>query len=549
MQRYLKPTRIVISILMLLAVGFTFLDFSDSLSPAWYNRILFLQLVPSAIKFIQTAVHGLAITAWGVVAVLAFTLLFGRVYCSYICPLGIFQDIITWFSKKANKGTGTKKKRFRFAKAQNRLRYTVLAVVILSLFTGSIALLNVLEPYSNFGRFASGIFRPVYVAGNNLLVKILESMGSYALYPVTIAQANPLTLTVPVVMFALVVWLSFSRGRLYCNTVCPVGAFLGLISKISLFKIKIEQTGCNRCGNCMFACKAQCIDVKSQSVDFSRCVGCGNCIKACDKNSIGYALCSAPKKSNRAAEAKTDPSRRRFIASSMLLIPALSSFSIKLLAQGQGRSRVAPPSDNTLAPPPGSGIGTGKEVAVKPYHVTPPGSISHDHFLSACTACHLCVSACPTDVLKPSFLEYGPSGIMQPFMDYRISFCNFECVKCSEVCPSGAILPLTVEQKITTQTGKVRFVENNCIVYTDKTSCGSCSEHCPTQAVTMVPYSGELTIPKINTDICVGCGACEYACPVTPYKAIIVDGNPVHAIAQKPVQEELEEKPLEDFPF
>ncbi|MDR2887358.1 MAG: 4Fe-4S binding protein [Bacteroidales bacterium] len=542
MQRYLKPTRAVISILMLLAIGFTFLDFSDSLPVAWYNRILFLQLVPSAIKFMQTAAHGMAISAYGFIVILVLTLLFGRVYCSYVCPLGIFQDIITWFSGKTNRGV--KKKCFRFATAQNRLRYTVLAVVILSLFTGSIALLNVMEPYSNFGRFTSGIFRPVYVAGNNLLVKIFESMGSYALYPVTIARANPFTLIIPLVMLALVVWLSFSRGRLYCNTVCPVGAFLGLVSKASLFKVKIEQPKCNRCGSCMFACKAQCIDVKNQSVDFSRCVGCGNCMKVCDKNSIGYALCTS-KKNNLTAETRTDSSRRRFIASSMLLISALSSFSVKSLAQS--RSRIEAPGDKT--PAPGSGIGTGNEAVDKLYHVTPPGSISHDNFLNACTACHLCVSACPTDVLKPSFLEYGLFGIMQPFMDYRVSFCNFECVKCSEVCPSGAILPLTVEQKITTQTGKVRFVENNCIVYTDKTSCGSCSEHCPTQAVTMAPYIGELTIPKINTDICVGCGACEYACPVTPYKAIIVDGNPVHAIAQKPVQEELKEKPLEDFPF
>ncbi len=541
MQRHLKSFRVVISILMLLAIGFTFLDFSDSLSPAWYNRILFFQFIPSALKFIQTVGHGLVITAYGFIIVLVLTLLFGRVYCSYLCPLGIFQDVITWFSRKTKKDK--KKKRFRFAPAKTWLRYSILVVVILSLFTGSIFLLNLLDPYSNFGRFTSDLFRFVYVAGNNLLVKILESMGSYALYPVTIIKANPFTLIVPVVMLILVVWLSFSKGRLYCNTVCPVGTFLGFISKVSLFKIKIDQSGCNQCGKCMFACKAQCIDVKHQTVDFSRCVGCGNCLKACDKDSIKYALITAKDK----PAAKTDSSKRQFIASSLLLIPALSSFSISALAQSRTRVRAGQDQDNAHGK--GSGHGTGKEVVVKPHHVTPPGSMNHDHFLSTCTACHLCVSACPTDVLKPSFLEYGFFGMMQPFMDYHASFCNFECVKCGDVCPNGAILPLTVEEKITTQIGKVRFVEHNCIVYTDETSCGSCSEHCPTQAVTMVPYKGELTIPHVNTHICVGCGACEYACPVTPYKAIIVDGDLIHGVAQKPVHEELEEKPLEDFPF
>jgi ferredoxin len=108
---------------------------------------------------------------------------------------------------------------------------------------------------------------------------------------------------------------------------------------------------------------------------------------------------------------------------------------------------------------------------------------------------------------------------------------------------------LTVEEKVTTQTGVVRFEKDNCIVFIDETACGSCSEHCPTQAVKMVPYKGELTIPETVPDICIGCGACEYACPVTPYKSIVVDGHPEHATAQKPEEVELEEKPLEDFPF
>ncbi|MDR2036961.1 MAG: 4Fe-4S binding protein [Bacteroidales bacterium] len=531
MQAYLKPVRVVISIAMLVAVGFLFLDFSSSIPSFWFRTLTWLQFVPSLISFLTTLGHGLAITAYGFLVILLLTLLFGRVYCSYICPLGIFQDVVSWISKKTKK----KKFRFRFAPPKSWLRYSILIIVCLSLLTGSIFLVNLLDPYSNFGRFMSDFFKPLYTVGNNLLVKIFEAAGSYALYPVKIVMADPYALVVPALMLVLVIWFSFRKGRLYCNAVCPVGTLLGLVSKVSLFKIKIDESGCNQCGKCMFACKSQCIDVKQQKIDFSRCVGCGNCLSACDRNSIRYSL-ATPKKSKIE---QTDQSKRRFVAGSLLLMAAFSGLSIKAFSQKKNKNKGEK----------GSGIGTGNQEVIRAHTVCPPGSLGLDHFTTTCTACHLCVSACPTGVLKPSFLEYGFFGMMQPYMDYQASFCNFECVKCTEVCPNKAILPLTKEEKIITQIGVVRFIKQNCIVYTDETSCGSCSEHCPTQAVKMVPYKGELTIPEVNPDICVGCGACEYACPVTPYKAIIVDGCEKHQVAQKPKEEALEEKPLEDFPF
>lgn len=159
------------------------------------------------------------------------------------------------------------------------------------------------------------------------------------------------------------------------------------------------------------------------------------------------------------------------------------------------------------------------------------------------------MTACPTGVLQPSFLEYGFTGMMQPFMDYSVEYCNFECLKCGEVCPTGAILPLTVEDKKLEQNGQVNFILEKCIVYTDNTSCGSCSEHCPTQAVKMVPYKSVLTIPEINKDICIGCGACEFACPVKPHTSIFVDGNAVHQVAKAPPEEVLKVETQEEFPF
>ncbi|HKL38184.1 MAG TPA: 4Fe-4S dicluster domain-containing protein, partial [Bacteroidales bacterium] len=182
--------------------------------------------------------------------------------------------------------------------------------------------------------------------------------------------------------------------------------------------------------------------------------------------------------------------------------------------------------------------------------VSPPGAQATNRFNNSCTACHLCVNVCPTQVLQPALLEYGLRGLMQPRMDYHSGFCNFDCVECSKVCPTGAILPVMLEEKKRIQLGKVQFVKENCIVETEGTDCGSCSEHCPTKAVDMVDYKNGLRIPEVNTDICIGCGACEYACPTHPYKAIYVEGNPVHLQAQKPKQEKLKElDEEEDFPF
>ena len=534
---------------MLLAVGFLFLDFSDSIPSPWYRGLTWLQFVPSLMKFIQTIGHGLAVTAYGFILILILTLLFGRVYCSFICPLGIFQDVTNWFSVKV-RNAGKKRFRFRFAKPETKLRYSILIITCLSLFTGSIFLVTLLDPFSNFGRFVSNFFQPIYIMCNNILVKILESFGSYVLYPVTVVQTDPLALIVPVIMFGLVIWLSVWRGRLFCNTVCPVGTLLGLISKASLYKIRFDTAKCNQCGECMFACKSQCIDIKNKNIDFGRCVGCGNCIKCCDKNAIGYSLKPVTIQSSSCKNDEVDSSKRNFVLSSALLIAAFSGLSsVKLFAQSHRINRRMRRRKGEMDELHELGSGKGKLEFVASHPITPPGSISHKHFTRACTACHLCVSACPTKVLQPSLLEYGFFGMMQPYMDYDTNFCNYECTKCSEICPNGAILPLTVEEKLTTQVGVVRFERQNCIVYIDETSCGACSEHCPTKAVRMVPYKGLLTIPEITPEICVGCGGCEHICPVTPYKAIVVDGHTEHQAAQLPKEEELDSKPLDDFPF
>jgi ferredoxin len=181
--------------------------------------------------------------------------------------------------------------------------------------------------------------------------------------------------------------------------------------------------------------------------------------------------------------------------------------------------------------------------------LTPPGSNSAEHFNTHCSSCHLCITRCPSKVLKPAFLEYGITGIMQPTMHFEKGYCNYNCIDCSAICPTGALQELNVEQKHLLQIGRVVFRSELCVVHTQGTNCGACSEHCPTQAVTMLEGKDGLTIPFIDVELCVGCGGCEYICPVRPYTAIYVEGNKIHKKA-KPVEiEKSEENKIIDFGF
>lgn len=183
------------------------------------------------------------------------------------------------------------------------------------------------------------------------------------------------------------------------------------------------------------------------------------------------------------------------------------------------------------------------------WPVAPPGAGDIARFNDRCTACHLCVSACAYGVLQPALLDYGLSGLLQPHLDYAAGYCSYECNRCGQICPTGAILPLDLAVKQTTQLGVAHFVRDNCIVYTDHTACGACDEYCPTKAVHMVPYQDGLTIPEVREALCIGCGACENACPARPWRAIYVDGHPVHQLARRPASQPLERKAQGEFPF
>ena len=515
----LRGIRLLVSLIFFSFVSVLFLDFYNLIPDFFTRYILYFQFIPSLFKFINI----ITISTTGFVFVLLLTFLYGRVYCSSICPLGTLQDFVSRISGKINK-----KKRFRKTKDYKCIKYLILGFTVISFFAGSLALITLLDPFSNFGRILTNLFRPLLILLNNFLAITFEKFNLFLLYPVELKNFSIAAIAISGLVFLTIVFLSYNNGRLFCNTICPVGTFLGLVSKLSVYKIYIDKERCNSCNLCTRVCKAGCIDKVNKAVDFSRCVACYNCFNVCPTGGIAFKNSFISLTGFNKIE--YDPKRRELISKTFLYLLSLSGISL-------AQVKIIPTKENNVP-------------VVKKFHSSPPGSKNIEHFTSTCSGCHLCVSSCPTQVLQPSLYEYGILGILQPYMDYKTGFCNFECKICTDICPSGAILPLTLENKKLTQIGKVKFIKENCIVEIENTECGACSEHCPTKAVKMIPYKS-LHLPEVKEEYCIGCGACEFACPTKPYKAIYVEGNPIHLTAKKLPEEKLEDNInyKEDFPF
>jgi ferredoxin-type protein NapF len=497
-------------------ISFVFIDFTEALSPGLINSILFLQFIPSLLAFINIP----ALYTSGFIFVLIMTLLFGRVYCSSVCPVGTLQDAIGFLKRKLRRKTS-----YRFKKANNILRYTVLGISVLFIALGSLFFLNLLDPFSNYGRIAANLFKPLYIGLNNFFTSLMEGFGIYKLYYIKQIKYNWISLVFPAFFLLTLFVLVFRRGRIYCNTICPLGTFLGLISRYALLRIQINKEACTVCAACSLVCKAECIDLKKKEIDNSRCVNCHNCFGVCAQKGINYRYSGFKAKKKMGADIK---GRRNSI---LTIAPLFLFVAFRQKNRVQNQSGIRGKSERKNA-------------------ITPPGSIGHEHFTTFCTACHLCVSSCPSQVIKPSLFEYGLEGVLQPMMDYQNAYCLYECTRCGDVCPSGAIMPLLFEEKRKIQIGVAKLNKNTCVVYRDRIACGACAEHCPTKAVSMQPYIGYLTVPVIRPELCVGCGACEYACPTSP-KAIYVEGHYLHKEAIIPVSKEQEstEHKMEDFPF
>ena len=520
----LKKLRVTLAAIFFICITLFFLDFTGTLH-AWLGWMAKIQFIPAV----------LALNLAVIVLLVLLTLVLGRVYCSVICPLGIFQDIISWINGKRGK---KQKNRFSYSPAKSWLRYTFLAIFIVALVAGIGSLAALLDPYASYGRIAGNLLAPAWQAGNNALAWIAERVDSYAFYSTDVWVKSIPTFIIAALTFIIIAVLAWRGGRTYCNTVCPVGTVLGFVSRFAMFRPVIDASKCRGCSLCSRACKASCIDYKSHTVDYSRCVDCMDCIGTCRDGAISYRFAygkrhkagTGPDGGDGAQDGKASAdggaSRRAFLASAVMAASAATIKAQEMKLDG-GLAEIQD-----------------KKIPERATRIVPAGALGISHFAQHCTACQLCVSVCPSQVLRPST---SLLTLMQPEMSYERGYCRPECTKCSDVCPAGAISPVTREEKSSVQIGHAVVIRENCIVNTDGVSCGNCARHCPSGAISMVPASPhgqdddrdngkgrqhrhgrELRIPVVDVERCIGCGACEYLCPARPFSAIYVEGHQIH---------------------
>lgn len=508
----IRKIRLTLAVIFFSLITLLFLDFTGTVH-AWLGWMAKVQFLPAV----------LALHVGVVIGLLVLTLLFGRIYCSVICPLGVMQDIISWLSGLRNKRR--KRLRFSYSPARSWLRYTMLVVFVILLVAGVGSLFTLLAPYSAYGRIAQNVLQPIYLMVNNGLAYIATRVDSYAFYERDVWVRSVGTLAVAVATLLIIGVLAWRNGRTYCNTICPVGTVLGFVARFAWLRVRIDEHRCVSCGLCAKSCKAACIDAKNHHIDYSRCVTCGDCLGHCHKGALQYGRPVKPVAATMAnttetasctpgataTQAEIDTSRRSF-----LLAAAVATTTA---AMAQEKKKI----DGGLA------AVEQKEAPHRQTPITPPGSLSAQHMAQHCTACQLCVAECPNDVLRPSTQL---QTFMQPTLSYERGYCRPECHRCSEVCPAGAIKPIKAEDKSAIQIGHAVWAKKNCIVFTDGVACGNCARHCPSGAIMMVPTDpkddNSPKFPAVNLSRCIGCGACENVCPAQPFSAIHVEGHEVH---------------------
>ena len=455
----MKKIRVILALVFFLGISLLLTGLVPGLAKwlGWMPRLQFLPAV-------------MAVNLGVIIGLVLLTLVFGRIYCSVICPLGVMQDGISRIGVRVKRLAGNRKP-FHFRKENKWLRYGIWLLFVAALIAGVQSFVAILAPYSAYGRIIS------------------SAMSLKAGWVLWISIATLL-------LVGLLAWFS---GREYCNSICPVGTTLGFFSRFALFRLVIDKDKCKECGLCGLHCKASCIDTVNKKIDYSRCVDCFDCIDVCSGHAIHYKFVSK--------KAAPQPGRRAFMTGAALTLGALALKAQEKKTDG-GFAEILP-----------------KQPLERETPITPPGSKSVKDFYKRCTACQLCVQVCPNKVLRPST---GIDSLMQPEMGYENGYCRPECTECSKVCPSGAILEITPEEKTEYHIGTA-IVDRELCVAEKGTKCGNCARHCPVGAIRLVNNEEMGTrIPVVDETRCIGCGACENLCPARPISAIKVNGRHNH---------------------
>ena len=442
------------------------------------------------------ALYGTGLAGLAVLCCLAAALLSGRVFCSVLCPLGTLQELL-WRIKNCLSRRGRSNRGAYYA--PSALRYAIPLLAGAGLVFSFPPLMAAFDPVSNFGR-GMGALRGLFNG---------PEAGSFAL-----------ALPFGAILIAALFW-----GRAFCDW-CPAGITLGLFARAAPFKMRIRSR-CASCGRCAKKCPARCINALEQRIDADRCVLCFSCAAVCPGGSIGYGL-----------GGKTAPpveSRRAFLRG------AASLFCGAAYLLGANIQRLAALSHSGGR---AAGLAGGK------LPILPPGAKNLDRYQSRCIGCQACAAACPSKIIRVRHSVW-------PDLDYAEAPCQYNCVECGRVCPTGAIRQLGRKEKHRTRIALSALLFERCVVNTKGQACGACAEVCPTRAVWMTAYNEPgvppITRPVFDGEYCIGCGACLAACPAEP-RAFNIDAAAEQTLtpgmrASEDGGEGVLYQPADDFPF
>ncbi len=432
----------------------------------------------------------------------AATLLFGRVFCGWVCPLGAVHQ----FSSFAFKRTKFLKPP-REDKTSLSPKYYILVVVLVGAVLG-LDLAGYLDPLSFLTRSVSLAVFPALANALSGLSGALYGIGAVGLGR-TISQAlQNWTINATFLqgfsiglLFLGAIALNARKERFWCRYLCPTGALLGLLSRWNLFKLRIDEEKCIQCGLCTQHCETQARPYPNDQWKSGECVYCLNCASICPTAAIRFPLVARPEKI--ANVSNVDLSRRKLLLTTFLGLAAVPFF------------RLTP---------------SRKRASLK--LIRPPGALPEDKFLAKCVKCGQCMRACPTGGLQPVLAEAGPEGVYTPTLVPKIGYCEYYCSLCTQVCPTGAIKKLTIEEKNKVKMGTAWVNKSRCIPYVLGKPCIVCEEHCPVspKAIKLVEVETKLPdgssavqkAPVVDIELCTGCGICENKCPVMDDPAIFV---------------------------
>jgi MauM/NapG family ferredoxin protein len=416
-------------------------------------------------------------------ALVALSLVFGRVFCGWICPVGTLHQIASWLTRRLRRGRFEEVNRWR---PHFRLKYLVLVALFLAALSGSL-LLGLLDPLSLLFRSFGSALTPALGA----------ALGSGGARPRLMAGAW-LTGALFLGLVAANRWVA----RWWCRALCPLGALFGLVSRGAIFRIEIDRQTCDGCRLCLRDCQGA--DEPFGRHRVSECHVCLNCVASCPEGAIAYRA-FAP---SAAPQGGVDLPRRQ------LLGAAVTGLAIVPLLRATTRADADPRA------------------------IRPPGALAEDEFLARCVRCGACVNACPTSALQPALGQAGLEGLYTPVLVPRRGWCEPSCVRCGEVCPTGAIRPLQPDEKGWTRDvpgvriGTAFFDLGRCLPWAMATPCIVCEEVCPTspkaiwlEAIEVPRRDGSRVLvkrPHLDPQRCVGCGLCEAKCPVSDQAAVRV---------------------------